>query len=180
MEQRDRNGLTEKEFLEAYAKKNYPRPYVTADLVVFTENGPEVLLVKRKGHPYIGRWAFPGGFAEPNESVPETALRELREETGIEDLTEADIREVGLFSRPGRDPRGWIVSGVYSATVRKENVIPKAGDDAADAQWFSVSSGQDGSPVLSNGAIRLAPSDLAFDHGEILLKALEKRGAGKN
>ena len=56
MEQRDRNGLTEKEFLEAYAKKNYPRPYVTADLVVFTEGEPEVLLVRRKGHPYIGRW----------------------------------------------------------------------------------------------------------------------------
>ena len=103
MEQRDRNGLTEKEFLEAYAKKNYPRPYVTADLVVFTEGEPEVLLIRRKGHPYIGRWAFPGGFAEPNESVPETALRELREETGIEALSEADIREVGLFSRPGRE-----------------------------------------------------------------------------
>ena len=180
MEQRDRNGLTEKEFLEAYAKKNYPRPYVTADLVVFTEGEPEVLLVRRKGHPYIGRWAFPGGFAEPNESVPETALRELREETGIEALSEADIREVGLFSRPGRDPRGWIVSSVYTATVRKESVIPKAGDDAADAQWFSVCSGQDGVPVLSSGAVRLAPSDLAFDHGEILIKALGIRFGGQN
>ena len=180
MEQRDKNGLTEKEFLEAYAKKNYPRPYVTADLVVFTDGEPEVLLVKRKGHPYIGRWAFPGGFAEPDESVPETALRELREETGIEDLTEADIKEVGLFSRPGCDPRGWIVSGVYTSTVRKENVAPKAGDDAADAQWFAVRSGRDGIPVLSRGTIRLTPSDLAFDHGEILAKALRIRAGGQN
>ena len=133
MQIRDKKGLTEQEFLAAYAKKNYPRPALTADLVVFSLNMDRVLLVKRGGHPFLGCWAFPGGFANADESVEQTALRELQEETGISTLTEDDIYEIGLFSTPGRDPRGWVVSNVYAARIDPAKVIVKAGDDAAQA-----------------------------------------------
>lgn len=73
---RDRKGLTEQEFLAEYRKKNYPRPYLTADMIVF--RGEEVLLVRRGGHPYLGYYAFPGGFSQADESMEETAARELR------------------------------------------------------------------------------------------------------
>lgn len=98
MEIRDKKGLTEQEFLDRYAEKNYPKPALTADLVVFSNDMDAVLLVKRGGHPFLGCWAFPGGFANADESVEQTALRELREETGITAFTEEDICEIGLFS----------------------------------------------------------------------------------
>ena len=177
MQIRDKKGLTEQEFLEAYAKKNYPKPALTADLVVFSLNMDSVLLVKRGGHPFLGYWAFPGGFANADESVEQTALRELQEETGISTLTENDIYEIGLFSTPGRDSRGWVVSNVYAARIDPAKVIVKAGDDAAQAQWFSLVV-ENGVFTLTNGDIHLSgnadKSDLAFDHNRILIKALEK------
>ena len=177
MAARDSKGMTEAEFLEAYAKKNYPKPALTADLVVFSKNMDAVLLVKRGGHPFLGCWAFPGGFANADESVEQTALRELREETGIASLTEDDIYEIGLFSTPGRDPRGWVVSNVYASRIDPAAVAVKAGDDAAQARWFSLAY-DDGVFSLTNGEIHLSGdascSDLAFDHNRILIKAIKK------
>ena len=162
MELRDQNGLTEHEFLEAYAKKSYPRPYLTADVVLLS-GGRDVLLIRRKGHPYLGCWALPGGFVNPDESAETAALRELREETCVS-LEKEDVREIGLFSKPGRDPRGWIVSDAYLALVDRERIAFSAADDAADARWIQV--GRDGdSLVLPEGV------SLAFDHEEILKKA---------
>ena len=69
MELRDKNGLTEEEYLKTYKPGDWPRPSVTADIAVFreTERGMELLLIRRGGHPYLGRWALPGGFSEPGE-----------------------------------------------------------------------------------------------------------------
>ena len=177
MQIRDKKGLTEQEFLAAYAKKNYPRPALTADLVVFSLNMDRVLLVKRGGHPFLGCWAFPGGFANPDESTDQTALRELREETGISTLSDADITEIGFFSTPGRDPRGWVVSRVYAAKVDPARTTAQAGDDAAQAQWFKLEFSEDAF-ILTKDGIRLTgdwnKSDLAFDHNRILLKAIKR------
>ena len=171
MELRDQNGLTEREFLEAYAKKSYPRPYLTADVVLLS-NGCDVLLVRRKGHPCIGRWAFPGGFVNPTESAFDAALRELKEETGVE--TASDLHEIGLFSRPGRDPRGWVVTDAYLAEIDRSRTRVQAGDDAADAAWFRVSL-DGGKPVslTAPDGTTLDPDALAFDHAEILARAFE-------
>ena len=74
---------------------DYPRPAVTVDVVLVTrEADPHVLLIRRKADPFAGRWALPGGFIEMDETLEESARRELREETGV---------EVGLTQiEPGR------------------------------------------------------------------------------
>ena len=158
---RDKNGLTEDEFLVQYKKKQYEKPSLTADIVVLAKDaaGTWVLLIRRKGHPFLGHWALPGGFANPNEPLEQTARRELLEETGI---GHEQMQLVGLFSRPGRDPRGWVVSAAYAASVDRAATRVRAGDDAGAAQWFGVSPEADG--------LGLPP--LAFDHEEILRRAL--------
>jgi 8-oxo-dGTP diphosphatase len=133
----DKNGLTEEEFLARYTPKDYPRPSLTADNCVFRRSGagaPELLLVRRGGHPYLGRWALPGGFVSPGETALEASARELVEETGVRGLA---LEPVGLYSEPGRDPRGWVVSQAFVA-LDAEGRTARAGDDAADARWFSL------------------------------------------
>jgi len=135
MEKRDSIGFTEAEYIEKFREKDYPRPSLTADILIFADGRTKLLLIKRKGHPYIGQWAFPGGFAESTETIECTAARELEEETGIKGL---DLKMIKLFSRPGRDPRGWTVSMAYSADVELKNCRAVAGDDAAEAEWFTL------------------------------------------
>ena len=187
MERRDQNGLTEAEFLAAYKEKSYPKPSLTADIAIFAmrDGVLQVLLICRGGHPYLGCWALPGGFANPMEPLETTAARELQEETGIEGLA---LRPVGLFSAPGRDPRGWVVSQLYAALVDWGSVTPCAGDDAAQACWFAcrrengVLTLQHGDIVLRAGYERtpngyrvtpLSEERLAFDHGEMIVRAMD-------
>ena len=163
MEVRDQNGLTEREFLAAYRDKRYPAPYLTADIVLLSE-GKDVLMIRRKSHPYLGCWALPGGFVEQGESAEEGALRELTEETNVTGFTVDDIHEIGLFSKPGRDPRGWIVSDAFLVPVKREDVHFKAGDDAADAAWITIA--RDGDTLVFPEGVRIA-----FDHADVLRKA---------
>lgn len=130
----------------------YPHPNVTTDCVIFGFDGVKlkVLLVERGMAPYKGRWAFPGGFLNMDESAEEGALRELKEETGLEG---AYIRQFHTFSAPQRDPRERVITIAYYALVRMQEV--KGGDDASDARWFAL----DEVPPL------------AFDHDQILRKA---------
>jgi ADP-ribose pyrophosphatase YjhB (NUDIX family) len=82
-ELRDKKGLTEAEAIAAYRKKNYPKPALTADICIFAKVGEgwKLLLIRRGGHPYLGCWALPGGFADQGETNESTAARELQEET---------------------------------------------------------------------------------------------------
>ena len=186
MEKRDSIGFTEAEYIEKFREKDYPRPSLTADILIFADGRTKLLLIKRKGHPYIGQWAFPGGFAESTETIECTAARELEEETGIKGL---DLKMIKLFSRPGRDPRGWTVSMAYSADVELKNCRAVAGDDAAEAEWFTFE--KTGSSIsLSCGDVHIAydyaidgedvsvrfgtEDKLAFDHAEILAYCLER------
>ncbi len=127
---------------------------LTADAVLLGVRDGEiaVLLVERKNPPYAGRWALPGGFVEAGEEPLAAAARELSEETGVEGLP---LEEVGVFGKPGRDPRGPVVSVAHAAWVDPDAVRPSAGSDAAAARWFPLA--------------KLPP--LAFDHGEILRAA---------
>ena len=141
---------------------DYPMPSVAADVVLLrpaeAARAPvEVLLIERAKDPFRGRWALPGGFVEIDEDLLDAARRELREETGIE--TEPDrLVQLGAFGKPGRDPRGRVVSVVYLAHVCRPGSEPTAGDDAARAKWFPLSD----------------PPELAFDHAEILAAARKR------
>jgi ADP-ribose pyrophosphatase YjhB (NUDIX family) len=136
-EVRDSQGRTLAEFLADYKEQNYPHPSVTVDLLVFAQEpeGLELLMIRRGNHPYLGCWALPGGFVEPEEFTEDAAARELREETHAEGLT---LSEIGLFSGPGRDPRGWTMTNAYAALTRKSALAIQADDDAAQAAWFRV------------------------------------------
>ena len=133
----------------------YPRPAVTTDCVVFSvdEHKLKILLIERGHEPYKGFWAFPGGFLNMDENAEQGALRELREETGLE---LQNIKELGTFSEVDRDPRGRVISIAFYALDRKSEV--KGDDDAAQARWFAL----DEVPRL------------AFDHDLMLKKALQK------
>ena len=133
----------------------YPHPSVTTDCVIFGFDGTKmrVLLIERGIEPYKGRWAFPGGFLNMEESADVGALRELREETGLKG---AYIKQLYTFSDPKRDPRERVITIAYYALVRLQEV--KGGDDAAKAEWF---------------ALNEVPA-LAFDHDLILRMALQE------
>lgn len=169
-ELRDKRGLTEAEAIARYRSRNYPKPALTADILVFRREGAglKLLLIRRGGHPYLGKLALPGGFANENEPVEATAARELFEETGVEGL---QLQLVGIFSAPGRDPRGWVVSAAYLSVVEGEMPAVRAGDDAAAALWYEVV--PEGDTVLLRREGENVDTDaLAFDHGQILRSAL--------
>ena len=129
----------------------YPRPVVTVDLVIFTIAGNDlkVLLIRRGGEPFKGRWALPGGFVEIGESLEKAAARELKEEAGV---TNVYLEQLYTFGEPKRDPRGRVISVSYFALVDAEQQRIRAASDAVEAEWHSVFN----SPKL------------AFDHKQIL------------
>jgi len=177
--QRDKNGLTEEEFLRQYSGDLYPKPSLTADIIVFKEApgaaNPKVLLIRRGGHPFLGRLALPGGFAEPGETIEQTAARELQEETHIAGLT---LTLVGLYSTPGRDPRGWVVTAAFAAVIRNDETTAEAGDDADSLCWAEWKTDRDGVFSLTADGVEQAPDArgclLAFDHDNILADAIKR------
>ncbi len=133
---------------------NYPRPMVTVDMALlrYHQSKIEILLIQRDRSPFMGRWALPGGFIEMEETLLESACRELEEETGLK-----NIHLFPLFPQgdPGRDPRGRTITLVYGGIVTPPFPEISAGDDARNAQWFSIE------------------SLLAFDHDNIIKKTIE-------
>jgi 8-oxo-dGTP diphosphatase len=133
----------------------HKQPALAADCVVFDRAG-RLLLIRRKNPPFQGQYALPGGFVEYGERMEEAALRELREETGIEGKIR---RLVGVYSRPDRDPRGHCVSAAY--LIDASGGTPVAGDDAAEAEFVAD----------------YRKHELAFDHDEVVTDALAQRDA---
>lgn len=131
---------------------NYPRPSVTADVILIANfpASPEVLLIQRRDVPYKNAWAFPGGFMDIDETIETAAARELEEETGLKGL---DLKQFYVASKVDRDPRHRVISVIFTTLVNsKEEVKPKAGDDAKSVKWFPLSN----------------LPQLAFDHSEII------------
>jgi 8-oxo-dGTP diphosphatase len=137
----------------------YPRPAVSADIAVFRLSGDsiEVLLIRRKNPPYQGMWALPGGFMEIDESLEETAERELEEETGLNGLA---LKQFMTFSQVDRDPRTRVVTTVFYGMAGPGQDDARGSDDAEEAVWFSTGD---------------LPA-LGFDHGRIIGLLLKHLG----
>ncbi|MGZ6292255.1 MAG: NUDIX domain-containing protein, partial [Syntrophales bacterium] len=122
----------------------YRNPFPTVDIIIELD-GRGILLVSRKNYPF--GWAIPGGFVDYGESLEDAAVREAKEETGL------DIKLIGQFhtySRPDRDPRHHSISTVY---IAKASGVPHAADDAKEIGIFTKDA---------------LPEPIAFDHREIL------------
>src|SRR5690242_2084490 len=104
---------------------------VTVDVVLFTilERRLHLLLIKRLAKPFENRYALPGGFLREGESLDAAAIRELREETGVEN---AYLEQLYTFGDPKRDPRGRVITVAYYA-LAPHNQALRAGTDASDA-----------------------------------------------
>jgi len=139
--------------------RRWPSYAVTVDIVIFRMVGSEleVLLVKRRRAPYAGRWALPGGFKEPDETLLAAARRELAEETGLRSVR--GLTQLQAYGDPGRDPRGNVVTVAFVGRVSARARV-RGGDDAADAAFHPVAE------VLAG------PRRLAFDHAKILRDAV--------
>jgi ADP-ribose pyrophosphatase YjhB (NUDIX family) len=199
-EPRNSKGQTLSEFLAAYDENKYRRPSVTADIAVFTllKSGQGfrvgTLLVKRGDHPYIGKWALPGGFVNMDEDLPEAAARELFEETGLRGLP---LRQFGAFGKVDRDPRTRVITTGFYAVAPFGSLSPEAGDDASDTELFetelrpvSISGKAVTYRISLSGREKLAckaqlrfdplgartaflkQGDLAADHSHVLFSAL--------
>jgi ADP-ribose pyrophosphatase YjhB (NUDIX family) len=124
--------------------ESYLNPLPTVDIIIELE-GRGILLINRKNYPF--GWAIPGGFVDYGESLEDAALREAKEETGLEVKL---LRQFHAYSKPERDPRHHTISTVY---IAKAHGTPLAADDAVEVGIFTEDA---------------LPSRIAFDHREIL------------
>jgi len=139
MEKVNAQGLTEKEFLEQYDDSAFRHPSNTVDMVLMTVSDGQLklLLIRRGNHPWIHQWALPGGFVEFDEDLDDAVLRELKEETAIDE--EFYFTQLYTFGSADRDPRTRVISTMYLALTDESNIRrSKAGDDAAETGWFTV------------------------------------------
>jgi len=118
----------------------YPPTFVTADAVVV--HSGHVLLVKRKAQPGRGLWALPGGFVQPNETLRDAAIRELREETRLKlpvPVLKGSLRGEAVFDHPDRSARGRTITHAFHFDFPTgELPAVRGGDDAARARWVPV------------------------------------------
>ena len=144
-----------------YDPSQFPAFAVTVDMVILTMYAGRlnVLLVRRGVAPFAGKWAIPGGFKRPTETLDEAAKRELAEETGVDGASL--LKQFGAYGDPGRDPRMNVVTIAYLAVLRDVGAVV-AGTDAADAALVPVSEALSGK------------IELAFDHARIVRDALER------
>lgn len=122
---------------------NLSNPFPTADLIIEYNRG--IVLIKRKNPPE--GWALPGGFVEYGESLEAAAVREAKEETGLDVEL---LRQFHAYSDPKRDPRHHTITIVFLAKA-KGNAV--AGDDAKEIGVFSKDT---------------LPEQIAFDHRDII------------
>ena len=144
-------------------RDGYRNPIPTTDIIIEYNDGKNegIVLITRKNPPY--GLAIPGGFAELGISLEENAMKEAREETGLEVILESPERPLCVHSNPKRDPRYHILSVAY---VAKGYGSLQAGDDAAGARLYTI-------PEIK---LLIRENGLAFDHARILEKYLEHRG----
>lgn len=130
-------------------------PLVAADGLIVIDD--KLVLIRRKFYPYEGKLALPGGMVEYDERVEDAVRREMKEETGLDVEI---VKLLGVYSEPGRDPRGHVISAAY--VLKRVGGELRSGDDAKAVELVGI----DEIP------------DLAFDHNEIIEDFLKYREQG--
>ncbi|TDR32709.1 NUDIX hydrolase [Hydromonas duriensis] len=153
---------SEAEFLSQYNIHDYDIPLACVDMVIFAiiQHKLHVLLTRRNEHPSFGQWALPGGFIDVNQdkTLDDTAHRKLFEKTGIRSPYLEQVQTVGDVHR---DPRGWSLTVLYFALIDYSDImINQANGAKAEVQWLDIGE-----------ATQL---QLAFDHSQLLLKAIAR------
>jgi bifunctional NMN adenylyltransferase/nudix hydrolase len=131
---------TEHRAIDVYKKQWGKGPFVTLDAIVTV--AAHVLMVRRGNTPGVGLWALPGGFLEGRERLWQGAIRELKEETGL-DIADAELehalRGVAVFDHPDRSQRGRVITHAHWFDLNLTTLPDVAGaDDAAEARWIPV------------------------------------------
>lgn len=183
------SGPEEEQFLKDFDPSKYKNPAVAADTALFAVDADvvKVLLIRRGGFPYRDSWALPGGFVNIDEELRDSAARELMEETGLSGLY---LEQAFVWGQVGRDPRQRVLTVSYIALADFAMLDAQAGDDAAEAGWFTLSDWQEtqdggntrisykltGKEILCPSVIfpknrmqeivRTHSGGLAFDHAE--------------
>lgn len=164
--------LTEQQFLASYDESQFPHPFVTTDIVVFTMTETDslaLLLIKRNEHPFQNQWALPGGFLQAGkESADMAAIRTLEEKTG---MTDVFLKQLYTFSSPDRDPRTHVISIAYTALVPKAGLTLNSRNTTWDARIFKVTE-VNGKLQFQSDLYMISEEDLAFDHSQIIRTAL--------
>jgi 8-oxo-dGTP diphosphatase len=168
----------EARFLASYNPDDYDRLSVAVDVVLLSAFDGDLftLVARRREHPHKDRWALPGGFVRPKESLDDAAARLL---AGKGSLTGVFLEQLYTFGTPDRDPRTRVVSVAYYALVERERFggIADRGADILTPRLRVPWEGETGGPVQAlDDAGR--PLPLAFDHAEMLGLAV-KRLRGK-
>jgi ADP-ribose pyrophosphatase YjhB (NUDIX family) len=152
--------MDEKEFLDEYDRNGYATPLLSVDSVLFTyyEQCLNVLLVRRANHPDKGKWGLPGGFVnmQADQTLEDTAMRKLREKTGV---VPPYIEQLATLGNRVRDKRGWSVTVCYTALIAHQDCMVNA-SSVSEVQWVKLAD--------------LDLIELAFDHQKIIELAQER------
>ncbi|AOT69001.1 NUDIX hydrolase [Geosporobacter ferrireducens] len=180
-------GQDEKEFLKNYNANDYDRPSVTVDILLFTivngeqenyrtlpEKQLKVLFVKRAHHPFMGKWALPGGFVGIKETLNDTAYRVLKEEANVDRVY---LEQLYTWGEVDRDPRTRVISSSYMSLVNNDQFNIQPGNTQNEAQWFNLKSKviKESRETTEQGEIREELIEISFTNKQEQFSAAVKK-----
>lgn len=129
------------DYKRSWAQSPFPPIFVTVDAVVIQSG--HILLITRKVEPGKGLYALPGGFIDQNETLMESCIRELKEETGLKvpvPVLEGSLSKKEVFDNPERSLRGRTITHAFLFELKDDKELPriKGGDDAEKAMWVPL------------------------------------------
>ena len=163
------NSGSEKEFLDIYRREEmdkYVKPSVSVDSVIFRyyEGRVQTLLIKRKNHPFMGKYALSGGFVQEQEDLNLAVCREVQEETSVK-LDPDHIEQLITVGTPYRDPRMWTITVAYLCFMTFNDIqVEKAADDAASTHWLDI--------AMVDGRLQLADGEKTLSHDPTILSIM--------
>lgn len=177
------------EYLKWYQEQDLPKyekPSMTNDSIIFAWDAQNIklkfLAIKRKAHPFRGKYALPGGFMNIDETLENSVIREVKEETNL-DITPDRIEQLKVFDEINRDPRMRIITVAHLVYMPNyedlgfdsiDGLNATAGDDANEVNWLTIRLDKDENLVIKEGDNVLTENDFAFDHWDILSTGMKR------